>query len=67
VFHKFADSLAAEGGTNAGQAVKFVGAQSFAFAPNSDNGRTCILPGNNGRLESGPCPTDGAQLFSVFA
>lgn len=54
------------GETNAGQLVPFIGALSFAFAPESDNNKTCILPGN-GRLDSGPCPTElGPQLFSIF-
>ena len=53
------------GETNAGQLMPFIGAESFAFAPTSERGATCILPGN-GRLESGPCPKDGSQLFSIF-
>ncbi|KAH8910337.1 hypothetical protein BR93DRAFT_474125 [Coniochaeta sp. PMI_546] len=54
------------GGTNAGQLVPFIGALSFAFAPESENNKTCILPGI-GRLDSGPCPTElGPQLFSIF-
>jgi hypothetical protein len=54
------------GDTNAGQLVPFIGAFSFAFAPESENNKTCILPGN-GRLDAGPCPTElGPQLFSIF-
>ncbi|EOO00637.1 putative iron-sulfur protein [Phaeoacremonium minimum UCRPA7] len=40
---------------------------SFAFAPVSEGNKTCILPDEaSERLVSGPCPTDGAQLFSIF-
>lgn len=55
-----------EGETDGAQLMPFRGETSFAFAPRNERGQTCILPGNNGRLESGPCPTDGAQLFSIF-
>lgn len=55
------------GETNAGQLIPFIGATSFAFAPESENNKTCILPGDAGRLDSGPCPTEvGPQLFSIF-
>ena len=54
------------GQTNTGQQFPYIGQFSFAFAPVSERNTTCILPGNNGRLESGPCPTDGSQLFSIF-
>ncbi|KAK0646716.1 hypothetical protein B0T16DRAFT_168671 [Cercophora newfieldiana] len=54
------------GGTNSGQQFPFIGQLSFAFAPLSEGNRTCVLDGTDGRLTSGPCPTDGAQLFSVF-
>ncbi|KAB5557854.1 hypothetical protein GE09DRAFT_90297 [Coniochaeta sp. 2T2.1] len=60
----------ADGGgeTTAGQLMPFIGASSFAFAPESENNRTCILPGDDGgRLISGPCPTElGPQLFTIF-
>lgn len=47
--------------------MPFIGAFSFAFAPSGENGNVCILPGaDNGRLVSGACPTNGAQLFAVF-
>lgn len=47
--------------------MPFIGALSFAFAPESENGKTCILPGDAGRLDSGPCPKDlGPELFSIF-
>lgn len=55
------------GQTNADQLMPFIGAFSFAFAPSGENGNVCILPGDdNGRLISGACPTNGAQLFAVF-
>ncbi|ERS97332.1 hypothetical protein HMPREF1624_06664 [Sporothrix schenckii ATCC 58251] len=55
------------GQTNADQLVPFIGAFSFALAPSGENGKVCILPGaDNGRLVSGACPTNGAQLFAVF-
>ncbi|AEO69629.1 uncharacterized protein THITE_2021944, partial [Thermothielavioides terrestris NRRL 8126] len=53
------------GETDTSQLFPFIGQTSFAFAPLSENNKTCILPGN-GRLDSGPCPTDGSQLFSIF-
>ncbi|EPE06891.1 iron-sulfur protein [Ophiostoma piceae UAMH 11346] len=53
------------GETNADQLMPFIGALSFAFAPTGESNSTCILPGD-GRLVSGGCPTDGAQLFSVI-
>ncbi|KAK4106959.1 hypothetical protein N658DRAFT_462072 [Parathielavia hyrcaniae] len=57
----------ADGGgeTDGNQLFPFIGQTSFAFAPGNENNRICILPGN-GRLESGPCPDDGSQLFSIF-
>jgi hypothetical protein len=55
----------AGGETDTSQLFPFIGQTSFAFAPLSENNKTCILPGN-GRLDSGPCPTDGSQLFSIF-
>lgn len=56
-----------EGETNSGQLMPFLGELSFAFAPESEGNKTCILPDESlGRLSSGPCPTDGAQLFSIF-
>jgi hypothetical protein len=55
----------AEGETTGSQQFPFIGQTSFAFAPLSENNKTCIIPGN-GRLDSGPCPSDGAQLFSIF-
>ncbi|KAH8891830.1 hypothetical protein GQ53DRAFT_841192 [Thozetella sp. PMI_491] len=54
------------GETNADQLFPFIGEFSFAFAPSGENNKTCILPGDAGRLVSGDCPTDGSQLFSVF-
>ncbi|KAK4114955.1 hypothetical protein N656DRAFT_703697 [Canariomyces notabilis] len=54
-----------DGGTDGNQLFPFIGQTSFAFAPRNEQNRTCILPGN-GRLDSGPCPTDGSQLFSIF-
>ncbi|KAK3334044.1 hypothetical protein B0T19DRAFT_419950 [Cercophora scortea] len=53
------------GETQGAQLFPFIGQLSFAFAPSNENGKLCILPGN-GRLDSGPCPTDGSQLFSIF-
>jgi len=61
---RFADGIV-EGETDGNQLFPFIGQTSFAFAPGNENNKTCILPGN-GRLDSGPCPTDGSQLFSVF-
>ncbi|KAL2155802.1 hypothetical protein VTH82DRAFT_544 [Thermothelomyces myriococcoides] len=57
----------ADGGgeTDGNQLFPFIGQTSFAFAPVNEDGKTCILPGD-GRLDSGPCPTDGSQLFSIF-
>ncbi|KAL2136363.1 hypothetical protein VTI74DRAFT_4195 [Chaetomium olivicolor] len=54
-----------EGQTDGNQRFPFIGQTSFAFAPGNERNKTCILPGN-GRLDSGPCPTDGSQLFSIF-
>jgi hypothetical protein len=54
-----------DGGTDGNQLFPFIGQTSFAFAPVKENGGICILPGND-RLESGPCPDDGSQLFSIF-
>ncbi|KAK4447067.1 hypothetical protein QBC34DRAFT_330474 [Podospora aff. communis PSN243] len=54
------------GETSTGQQFPFIGQLSFAFAPLSEGNRTCILDGPDGRLTSGACPTDGAQLFSIF-
>lgn len=46
--------------------MPFIGALSFAFAPESENGKICMFPGDD-RLDSGPCPQDlGPQLFSIF-
>ncbi|TLD04998.1 uncharacterized protein PgNI_09510 [Pyricularia grisea] len=57
---------AGEGKTNAGQTFPFNATQtSFEFAPRSDNGKLCVIPGN-GRLEAGPCPTDGSQIFKII-
>ncbi|KAK4217411.1 hypothetical protein QBC37DRAFT_53776 [Rhypophila decipiens] len=53
------------GETDSGQLIPFIGQTSFAFAPQNQRNQVCILPGD-GRLESGPCPTDGSQLFSIF-
>lgn len=57
----------ADGGgeTNSDQIFRYLGQLSFAFAPLAQNNKTCILPGD-GRLDSGPCPTDGSQLYSIF-
>ena len=57
-----------EGETNSGQTFPYIGQTSFALAPISDRGNVCVL-GQDGqdRLTSGPCPKDGAQLFSIFA
>ncbi|EHA52980.1 hypothetical protein MGG_12906 [Pyricularia oryzae 70-15] len=56
---------AGEGKTNSGQTFPFNGTEtSFVFAPRSDNGKLCVIPGN-GRLEAGPCPTDGSQIFKI--
>ncbi len=57
--------IIAEGQTDGSQLFPFIGQTSFAFAPGNENNKTCILPGN-GKLDSGPCPTDGSQLFSIF-
>ncbi|KAK0711686.1 hypothetical protein B0H67DRAFT_491971 [Lasiosphaeris hirsuta] len=54
------------GGTNSDQIFRYLGQLSFAFAPIGENNKTCILPGDAGRLDSGPCPTDGSQLYSIF-
>ena len=52
-------------GTNSGQTFPFNATQTtLEFAPNSDNGKICVIPGN-GRLEAGPCPTDGSQFFKI--
>ncbi|KAK3356908.1 hypothetical protein B0T25DRAFT_450105 [Lasiosphaeria hispida] len=55
----------ADGETNSDQIFRYLGQLSFAFAPLAQNNKTCILPGD-GRLDSGPCPTDGSQLYSIF-
>ncbi|KAL2271941.1 hypothetical protein VTJ83DRAFT_1312 [Remersonia thermophila] len=58
---------AGEGGTDPNQLFPNIGQTSFAFAPTGEGNRTCILPGSGGdKLDSGPCPDDGSQLFSVF-
>ncbi|GAB1320855.1 Ricin B lectin domain-containing protein [Madurella fahalii] len=54
-----------DGGTDGNQLFPFIGQTSFAFAPQNERNRICILPGDD-RLESGPCPDDGSQLFSIF-
>lgn len=54
-----------DGETDVNQLFPYIGQTSFAFAPASERDGICILPGD-GRLESGPCPDDGAQLFSIF-
>ncbi|KAK4146890.1 uncharacterized protein C8A04DRAFT_9382 [Dichotomopilus funicola] len=54
-----------DGKTDGNQLFPFIGQTSFALAPSNENNKTCILPGN-GRLDSGPCPSDGSQLFSIF-
>ena len=55
------------GETNADQLFPYIGQLSFAMAPTGQGNRTCVLPGGDGgRLESGPCPKDGSQLFSIF-
>ncbi|KXX74655.1 hypothetical protein MMYC01_208148 [Madurella mycetomatis] len=53
------------GGTDGNQLFPFIGQTSFAFAPSNGRNKVCILPGDD-RLESGPCPNDGSQLFSIF-
>ncbi|KAL2182030.1 uncharacterized protein P884DRAFT_274468 [Thermothelomyces heterothallicus CBS 202.75] len=53
------------GETDGNQLFPFIGQTSFAFAPVNEDGKTCILPGD-GSLDSGPCPSDGSQLFSIF-
>ncbi|KAK4222066.1 hypothetical protein QBC38DRAFT_520305 [Podospora fimiseda] len=54
-----------EGQTDGAQLFPFLGQNSFALAPKNERGNTCILPGNEGRLIGGACPTDGSELFSV--
>ncbi|KAK0738270.1 hypothetical protein B0T18DRAFT_242567 [Schizothecium vesticola] len=55
------------GETNADQLFPYIGQLSFAMAPTGQGNKTCVLPGGDGgRLESGPCPKDGSQLFSIF-
>lgn len=55
------------GETNADQLFPYIGQLSFAMAPTGQGSKTCVLPGGDGgRLESGPCPKDGSQLFSIF-
>jgi hypothetical protein len=53
-----------DGETDDNQLFPYIGQTSFAFAPARER-NICILPGD-GRLESGPCPDNGAQLFSIF-
>ncbi|KAK3380422.1 hypothetical protein B0T24DRAFT_696847 [Lasiosphaeria ovina] len=59
-----------EGKTDTGQLFPFIGQTSFALAPLNENNKTCAIPGKdnkgNVRIVSGPCPTNGAQLFSIF-
>ncbi|KAK3340039.1 hypothetical protein B0H65DRAFT_246918 [Neurospora tetraspora] len=56
---------AGEGETSTGQQFPFNGATSFALAPLSEKGSTCLIAGNE-RVDSGACPDDGSQLFSIF-
>ncbi|KAK3997340.1 hypothetical protein QBC44DRAFT_303541 [Cladorrhinum sp. PSN332] len=55
-----------EGETDGAQLFPFLGQTSFALAPKNERNQTCLLPGDDGRLIGGACPTDGAQLFSIF-
>ncbi|KAL0473953.1 hypothetical protein QR685DRAFT_569954 [Neurospora intermedia] len=53
------------GETSTGQQFPFNGATSFALAPVSEKGSVCLIAGDE-RLDSGACPDDGSQLFSIF-
>ncbi|KAK3313738.1 hypothetical protein B0H66DRAFT_629730 [Apodospora peruviana] len=55
-----------EGETDGNQLFPFIGQTSFALAPSNERGAACLLPGDQGRIISGDCPTDGSQLFSIF-
>ncbi|KAK0670679.1 hypothetical protein QBC41DRAFT_69238 [Cercophora samala] len=54
-----------EGETDGAQLFPFLGQTSFALAPQNERNQTCVVPGNE-RLETGPCATDGSELFSIF-
>ncbi|KAK4177279.1 hypothetical protein QBC36DRAFT_185428 [Triangularia setosa] len=54
-----------EGETDGAQLFPFLGQTSFALAPQNERNQTCVVPGND-RLETGPCATDGSELFSIF-
>ncbi|KAK4250613.1 hypothetical protein C7999DRAFT_11628 [Corynascus novoguineensis] len=54
-----------DGETDGNQLFPFIGQTSFAFTPVNEEDKICILPGD-GKLDSGPCPSDGSELFSIF-
>ncbi|KAK3400951.1 hypothetical protein B0T20DRAFT_157583 [Sordaria brevicollis] len=56
---------AGEGETSTGQQFPFNGATSFALAPLSEKGSVCLLAGDD-RVDSGACPDNGSQLFSIY-
>ncbi|KAK1779320.1 hypothetical protein QBC45DRAFT_139719 [Copromyces sp. CBS 386.78] len=56
---------AGEGETSTGQQFPFSGATSFSLAPVSEKGSICLLAGDE-RVDSGACPDDGSQLFSIY-
>lgn len=49
--------------TNQGQLFSFTGGESFPLTPVSEDGQTCLIPGN-GRLDAGPCQQQGS-LFTL--
>ncbi|EGZ72352.1 hypothetical protein NEUTE2DRAFT_90561 [Neurospora tetrasperma FGSC 2509] len=53
------------GETSTGQQFPFNGATSFALAPVNEKGSICLIAGDE-RVDSGACPDDGSQLFSIF-
>ncbi|CAI4219079.1 unnamed protein product [Parascedosporium putredinis] len=57
---------AAGGETNTGQLVSFNGETELAFAPVSENGRTCLVDGQ-GRVDSAACSGNASQVFTIVA
>ncbi|KAF6831952.1 hypothetical protein CPLU01_06469 [Colletotrichum plurivorum] len=54
---------AGEGGTNTGQLVKISGS-SFVWTPVND-AKTCVVPGQQGRLVTAACKGDGSESFTI--
>lgn len=47
--------------TNRGQLFSFTGGNSLPLTPVSEDGQTCLIPGN-GRLDAGPCQQQASQF-----